>query len=68
MKNGIRKNSFFTTYTVKILCNAMMHVKNTRPNPTAMWVEDMRMVRNDALNVKDSLSGKVCGVLVADVY
>jgi len=32
-----------------------------------MKVEDMNKVKKDALNVKYSLNGRVCGALVVDV-
>jgi len=43
-------------------------VKNTRPKVTVKKVEDMSRVKSGAIPVRYSLNGRVCGVLVADVY
>jgi hypothetical protein len=66
-KNKTRKIIFFTSTIAKSSCSATGCVKNTRPKVTAMKVEDMNRVKKDALNVKYSSNGRVCGVLVVDV-
>ena len=51
----------------RILCIAMDLVKNSRLKVTGVKVGDMNRVKNDVLNVKYSLNGRDCGVLVVDV-
>ena len=48
-------------------CNAPMFVIITRSNQTATMMEDMILVKKDALNARYSLNGMVCDVLFVDV-
>jgi hypothetical protein len=43
-------------------------VKNTWQKVTALKVDDMNKVKNDALIVKYSYNGMDCGVLVVGAY
>jgi len=43
-------------------------VKNSRHQTIVLNMEDMNKAKNDAPLVKCFLNGKVCGVLVVDVY
>ena len=63
MQTGI----FFTFMIPKNPCIVTVLAKNTTPKATVWKVEDTNKAKNDAIHVKYSLNGRVCGVHVADV-
>ena len=58
---------FFTFMISKNLCIVTVLAKNTMSKATVWKVEDTNKAKNDAIHVKYSLNGGVCGALVADV-